>query len=400
MQKPNTADLLAKLVAFDTTSHCSNLPLIEFIADYLEKYGVASHRVMDASSEKANLYATIGPRERSGLMLSGHTDTVPTTGQHWSVATHELTARENRLYGRGTADMKGFLAAVLAAIPVMVRADLQIPLHLAFSHDEEVGCIGVRTLIADLATQPRPPIACLVGEPTSMRLSPAHKGKLAMRVEITGRACHSGMAPEGVNAIQMAARLVGWIEKKADEKSVNGPFDKRFAMPYTTLQVGTIRGGGALNIVPEACCFDFEIRNVPGDDPEALVAQLQARADDITAEMRQTHPGAGIHMERLTDYPGLSMDEDTSLIRFIRSLLADKKAERIGFGTEGGLFQQRLGIPVVVCGPGSMDQGHQPDEFITLEQLECCDSFLSDLIVALEQPDIAQILAVDGVSAE
>lgn len=397
MKSATTAELLARLIAFDTTSHRSNLPLIEFVEHYLERHGVASRRVMDASGQKANLYATIGPADRSGLMLSGHTDTVPTTGQAWSVPTHELTAKNDRLYGRGTADMKGFLAAVLAAVPDMVQADLQRPLHLAFSHDEEVGCIGVRTLIDDLAAQPRPPAACLVGEPTSMRLSPTHKGKISMRVAVTGKACHSGMAPEGVNAIQIAARLVNWIEQKARGRATDGPFDERFATPFTTLQVGMIRGGEALNIVPEACSFDFEIRNIPEDDPEQLVASFKILADDLIAEMRQTHPGADIHMERLTDYPGLSMHEGDGLIRFIRSLLEDKQTERIGFGTEGGLFSERLGIPVVICGPGSMDQGHQPDEFITTEQLARCDSFLSRLVVAMQQPDIDRVFAADNL---
>ncbi|KGE77357.1 acetylornithine deacetylase [Halomonas salina] len=399
MSQESVVDLLAELVAFDTTSDRSNLPLITFIEAYLARHGVASRRVTDATGEKANLYATIGPVDRPGVMLSGHTDTVPVTGQAWRVDPFRLTGEGERLYGRGTADMKGFLAAVLAAVPMMVEADLAVPVHLAFSHDEEVGCVGVRTLLADLAHQPVRPAACLIGEPTSMRPATAHKGKIAVRLHVRGKACHSGMAPEGVNAIHAAARLAAWVEETAAAKALRGPFDARFAIPHTTLQVGTIQGGAALNIVPQDCRLDIEIRNVAEDDPEALLGELMAFAASLEAEMRETSPEAGIRLERLSDYPGLSMDDEHVLVAFILSLLDSSELERIGFGTEGGLFQQQLGIPTLVCGPGSMAQGHQPDEFVTLDQLARCQAFLTRLIEALSGPEARRRLAVGDLLA-
>ncbi|RTR00801.1 acetylornithine deacetylase [Halomonas nitroreducens] len=397
MSQDTVVDLLAELVAFDTTSHRSNLPLIAFVEAYLARHGVASRRVPDDTGEKANLYATIGPVDRPGVMLSGHTDTVPVTGQAWSVDPFRLTVEGERLYGRGTADMKGFLAAMLGAVPALVEADLAVPVHLAFSHDEEVGCLGVRSLLADLAHQPVRPAACLVGEPTSMRPATAHKGKLAVRLHVRGKACHSGMAPEGVNAIHVAARLATWVEETAVAKATRGPFDVRFAIPHTTLQVGTIQGGAALNIVPQDCRLDIEIRNVAEDDPEALLGELMAVAASLEAEMRETHPEAGIQLERLSDYPGLSMADDHALVDFILALLDERELERIGYGTEGGLFQHELGIPTLVCGPGSMAQGHQPDESVTRDQLARCEAFLSRLSEALSGPEARRRLAAGGL---
>lgn len=399
MSRTSVVDLLAKLVAFDTTSHLTNLPLIGFIEDYLASYDVASRRIVDETGKKANLYATIGPAERAGVMLSGHTDVVPVSGQAWSVDPFQLTADDERLYGRGAADMKGFLAAVLAAVPALVEAELTVPVHLAFSHDEEVGCLGVRTLLDDLARQPVRPAACLVGEPTSMRLATSHKGKLAVRLHLRGKACHSGMAPEGVNAIHAASHLIGWVENKAREKAKEGPFDERFAFAHTTLQVGTIQGGAALNIVPQDCRFDLEIRNVPEDDAEALLNELMEFASSLDKQMRTSHPEAGIRLERLTEYPGLSMNGDHAMVEFILALLEERSRERIGFGTEAGLFQRELGLPTLVCGPGNIAQAHQPDEFITREQLTRCEAFLARLIVALEDPSAQQLVENNFLTA-
>lgn len=400
MSDETAVDLLAELLALDTTSHRSNLALIAFVEEWLARHGVASRRVPDASGEKANLYATIGPSDRPGVMLSGHTDTVPVTGQTWSVEPFSLTADGERLYGRGSADMKGFLATVLAAVPRLVGADLAVPVHLAFSHDEEVGCVGVRTLIADLAQQPVHPAACLIGEPTSMRVATAHKGKLGMRLHIHGKACHSGMAPEGINAIHAAARVATRIEEMAAVRATEGPFDERFAIPCTTLQVGIIEGGTALNIVPGDCRLDFEIRHVPGDDPEQLLGELMTFAASLEADMRATHADAGIRLEWLHEYPGLSMADDHALVDFVLALLDDPNLARIGYGTEGGLFQRELNIPVLVCGPGSMEQGHQPDEFVTRDQLIRCEAFLERLIAALSSPDAQQRLAKAAVPGD
>ncbi|MFC3283021.1 acetylornithine deacetylase [Litchfieldella rifensis] len=387
-----SVELLTRLVAFDTTSHRSNLPLIHFVRDYLAEYGVRATLVHDVSGEKANLYATIGPDDRPGVMLSGHTDTVPVTGQMWNSDPYRLRVKGERLYGRGAADMKGFLAVVLAAVPSMVQAELCVPIHLAFSHDEEVGCLGVRSLIEAMKQYRVRPAVCVVGEPTSMRLATAHKGKIAGRIQVHGKACHSGMAPEGVNAIQAAAPLLCWFEETAAQKASCGPYDKRFAIPFTTLQIGTIEGGTALNIVPDACRFDFEIRNVPQDDPETLLAMLRVEVDRLDRCLKQYSPDAGATLKYLGDYPGLSMAEESELVEFILALLDDRRRERIGFGTEAGLFQQRLGIPTLVCGPGSMAQGHQPDEYVTREQLVCCEMFLQRLIATLANPEAARRL--------
>ncbi|GAA0580916.1 acetylornithine deacetylase [Halomonas salifodinae] len=380
-------DLLERLIAFDTTSDRSNLALIHFVRDLLAEQGIEATLVPSACGEKANLYATIGPRDRPGVMLSGHTDTVPVTGQAWGSDPYRLTAKGQRLYGRGTADMKGFLAAVLAAVPAMARAELAAPIHLAFSHDEEVGCLGVRSLLEAMRRFRVRPAACVVGEPTSMRLATAHKGKLAGRIEVTGRACHSGMAPEGINAIQAAAPLIQWFAGTAAAKAEQGPFDTRFAIPYTTLQLGTMAGGTALNIVPARCRLDFEVRNVPDEDPQALLAPLMAEIDRLDAELKACHPEAGVTLSWLGDYPGLAMAEEGELVALILSLLAEPGRERIGFGTEAGLFQRELGIPTLVCGPGSMAQGHQPDEYVTREQLGRCEAFLARLTEALADPE-------------
>lgn len=397
MSLNSAVDLLAELVAFDTTSHRSNLPIIAFIEEYLARHGVASRRIPDESGGKANLYATIGPADRSGIILSGHTDTVPVNGQTWTVEPYRLTASNDRLYGRGAADMKGFIAAVLAVVPAMVEAGLTVPVHLAFSHDEEVGCLGVRTLLADLARLPVRPVACVIGEPTSMRPATAHKGKFAVRLHVQGKSCHSGMAPGGVNAIHAAARLATWVEEMAATKAQQGPFDQRFAVPHTTLQVGTIEGGAALNIVPEACRLDIEIRCVPGDDPASLIGELMVAAASIEAGMRATYSQAGIRFERLSEYPGLSIADNDAMVEFVMSLLDERELERIAFGTEGGLFRSELGIPTIVCGPGSMAQGHQPDEFVTREQLARCDAFLARLTAALAEPEAARLLEGKGM---
>lgn len=380
MSNLTTVEILEKLVAFDTTSSCSNLPLIHFIEEYLKGYGVSVLKFKSENGEKANLYATIGPENKSGIILSGHTDTVPVTGQAWTMDPYKLTRKKDCLYGRGTADMKGFLAAILAAVPKIIEAKLSIPIHLAFSYDEEIGCIGVRSMIDYLAKQPITPLGCIIGEPTSMRLTLSHKGKVAVRVKIKGKACHSGMSPLGVNAIHYANRLMSLIENQALEYAKSKVKDKRFLIPHTTMQIGTITGGTALNIVPETCVFDFEIRNIPADNPTHFINELKAAAKDLVKEMRLTDQDCQIDFEWLTDYPGLSMSDNDSFVHLVRDSLQSDEIEAISFGTEAGLFQSKLNIPAVVCGPGSMTQGHQPDEFIKIEQLNFCDEFLMSLI--------------------
>ncbi|GAA3545068.1 acetylornithine deacetylase [Zobellella aerophila] len=385
MAKALSLDILGRLIGFDTTSANSNLALIAYVQQYLRDHGVDSQLIFDEPQNKANLYATIGPQDKAGVMLSGHTDTVPVTGQQWTREPYRLTEAEGRYYGRGTSDMKAFLAVVLAAVPDLVSRELHTPVHLAFSYDEEIGCVGVRRLIDTLRGHPVKPAICIIGEPTSMQVVTAHKGKLAARVTVKGKECHSGMAPLGVNAINYAARLIHWLEQLALQKKNEGPFEQGYEVPYSTVHTGTVQGGTALNIVPNHCSFLFEIRNVAAEDPRQLLARFRAYADDLAAEMHQIDPACRIEIEITTEYPGLSTAEDAEVIRFVRNLVDTDGGGRIGFGTEGGLFSNQLGIPTVVCGPGSMDQGHKPDEFIHVSQLEQCELFMARLTEQLSK---------------
>ncbi|MDV2857657.1 MULTISPECIES: acetylornithine deacetylase [Oceanimonas] len=381
-----TLDILQQLIGFDTTSAHSNLALMDYIQRYLKEQGVDSYLVHDEAGNKANLYATLGPAAKPGVMLSGHTDTVPVTGQQWTLPSHQLTLANERAYGRGTADMKGFLAVVLAAVPVLARAELHTPVHLAFSYDEEIGCVGVRRLIENLAELPIKPALCIIGEPTEMKVVTAHKGKLAARVRVTGKEYHSGMAPYGVNAVNYAARLVCWLEQLAAQKREQGPFEDGYDIPYTTVHTGTIHGGTALNIVPNHCEFLFEIRNVAGEDPRALLARFGDYAETLVAEMRNTAPECAIDIAITTEYPGLSTASDAEVVAFVQRLAQTDGCHTIGFGTEGGLFSTVLGVPTVVCGPGSMAQGHKPDEFIEISQLELGERFMARLLEQLSLP--------------
>ncbi|NVK42193.1 MAG: acetylornithine deacetylase [Oceanospirillaceae bacterium] len=380
-----SVEILQTLIGFDTTSANSNLELMAWVRDYLAGHGVESELVYDEAGSKANLYATIGPADRPGVMLSGHTDTVPVTGQAWTRPAHRLTVEDGRFYGRGTADMKGFIATVLAAVPQMQAARLQTPIHLAFSYDEEIGCVGVRRLIDMLREHPVKPALCIIGEPTRLKVVNRHKGKLAARVTVRGKECHSGMAPFGVNAVNYAARLIGWLENEARTRRDEGPYEDGYEIPYSTIHTGTVQGGTALNIVPNHCSLLFEMRNIAAEDPHHLLARLRAHADDLEAEMRQIDNGCAIDIDVTTEYPGLSTSEHDDAIAFVQALAGDHKVTSINFGTEGGLFSQALEIPVLVCGPGSMDQGHKPDEFIEFQQIEQCDAFLARLIARLAQ---------------
>ncbi|TCK08991.1 acetylornithine deacetylase [Marinobacterium mangrovicola] len=379
-----TLEVLRNLIGFDTTSANSNLALMGYIQTFLNEYGVESQLIYDQEEKKANLYATLGPKDKPGVMLSGHTDTVPVTGQNWQKAPYELTEEEGRYYGRGTSDMKGFIAVVLAAVPEIVKQDLHTPIHLAFSYDEEIGCVGVRRMIDTLKQHPLKPGICIIGEPTLMRVVTAHKGKLAARVTVKGKECHSGMAPWGVNAVNYAARLITWLEKLAHKKGDQGPFENGYDIPYSTVHTGTVHGGTALNIVPNQCSFLFEIRNIASDDPRAMLAEFQAYADSLISEMRQIDAGCDIAIDITTEYPGLSTADDAEVVSFVQSLTDEKTRGSINFGTEGGLFSQVLGVPTVVCGPGSMDQGHKPDEFIHKSQLQSCELFMDRLIRQLK----------------
>ena len=378
-------DLLAELIAFNTVSRESNLALIEFVRAYLAGFGVDSQLLFSADGCKANLYARLGPSGTGGVLLSGHSDVVPVDGQAWSVPPFQLTERDGKLYGRGSADMKGYLACVLAAVPVLLAQPLRLPVHIAISYDEEVGCLGVRSLLAELATRPDKPAICLIGEPTQMRPVLGHKGKLAMRCAVHGAACHSAYAPQGVNAIEYAARLIGRLGEIGQRLAAPERHDLRFDPPYSTVQPGMISGGRALNIVPAECQFDFEVRALPADDPQQVAAELQAYATrELLPQMRAVQAATDIRFTPLSTYPGLATAPDSAAAQLLALLCGRDDFGTVAFGTEGGLFDQ-AGIATVVCGPGSMDQGHKADEFVSVEQLAQCDAMLGRLVEWLQQ---------------
>lgn len=376
MNEVSSRALLEKLVSYATVSRDSNLALIGFVRDFLAQHGVECELFYNDERTKANLFATIGPPDRGGIALSGHTDVVPAEGQAWTVDPFRLVEKEGRLYGRGTADMKGFLASVLAAVPMFIERDLRMPVHLAFSYDEEVGCLGVRPMLDELARREYKPVLCLIGEPTELKPVLGHKGKLAMRCCVKGAACHSAYAPYGVNAIQYAARLINHLEEIGQALAQPEHHDERFDPPYSTVQTGVIRGGRALNIVPAECEFDFEVRALPGFDADTVAHRLQRYAEsELLPKMRAVKPDTDITLQSLSAYPGLATSPQSEAARLVALLSGSTEFGTVAFGTEGGLFEQ-AGIPTVVCGPGSMDQGHKPDEFVSVEQLHACDAML------------------------
>ena len=379
--------ILADLIGFDTTSRNSNLELIRYVENYLSQHGVQSTLVHDDSGHKANLYATIGPAELGGVMLSGHTDVVPVDGQRWASDPFVLERIDDKVFGRGSADMKGFIACVLEWVPEMVAASLATPIHIALSYDEEVGCIGVRRLLDLMEKMPVVPSMAIIGEPTNMEIVVAHKGKRGIRVNVRGASAHSAYPTEGVNAIEVAAQLIAHISEVQQDIEKNGPFDPGYRVPHTTLHVGTVRGGTALNIVPNECSFDFEIRHLPEHEIDPLIDTVQRYArDNLEPTMRLKNPDCGIDFTELFGYPALFTAPDAPVVAFVRSLLeCDRAVEQISFGSEAGLFSRRIGIPAVVCGPGSILQAHRPDEYVSIEQLETCRTMLRRLVESLSR---------------
>src|SRR5688572_1931243 len=369
---PAAIDMIRRLVAFDTTSRDSNLALIDYVSDYLKKLGIESQLVFDETGKKANLFATFGPDDKPGLMLSGHTDVVPIDGQDWATDPFAVAQKDGLLYGRGTCDMKSFIAVLLAMAPEFAQAKLKAPLHFAFSYDEEVGCIGVRRLIAELGKRKVKPMACVIGEPTSMRVIRAHKGKLSARAHVHGLECHSSLAPKGVNAIQYAAETITYISRMAKRIAEGGPFDHEYDIPHTTCHTGVIQGGTALNIVPKDCWFDFEFRHLPADDPEKLYQEVRDYAEkQLQPEMQKVHRGAGFSWEPLSSFPGLETSEDAEVTQLAKAASGGNATAKVAFGTEAGLFDQS-GIPTIICGPGSIEQAHKPNEFVAIEQVAQC----------------------------
>lgn len=381
MATPASLEMIERLVGFDTTSRESNLQLIAFIQDYLKGLGVESMLVHNAEGTKANLYATLGDQDRPGIMLSGHTDVVPVDGQPWDTDPFTLTENDGKLYGRGTADMKSFIAITLAMLPQFQARGLTTPLHLAFSYDEEIGCIGVRRLIEKLKNMPVKPSMCIVGEPTSMQVITGHKGKRSYKVHVRGFEAHSSLAPHGVNAIEFAARFIARLRQIAERIRETGPFDELYDVTHTTVHTGVISGGTQLNIVPRDCRFEFEFRYVGGQDANALEEEIRRFATEtLEPDMRAINPDTGITIDCVNDMPGLEMDVDDQVVTFVKALAGRNDHAKVAFGTEAGLFKTRAGIPTVVCGPGSIDQAHKPNEFIALDQITAGEAFMARLM--------------------
>jgi acetylornithine deacetylase len=376
----DTLRLIRELIAFPTVSRDSNLQLIDYVRELLRPLDADLRLTFNDDRRKANLFATLGPRGGRGIVLSGHTDVVPVDGQDWASDPFTVIEREGRLYGRGTSDMKSFIASVLALAPQYVERGLKTPLHLAFSYDEEVGCLGVRGLLGDMAAAGIRPLSCVVGEPTEMRPVIAHKGKQSYRCTVRGLASHSAYAPYGVNAVEAAAEAVAFLKQLARRHRDRGPYDRGFDIAWTTVHTGVIRGGTALNIVPQDCVFDFEFRNLPGDDPEQLRAEFEAHVRTvIEPEMHAVDPRTGFRIEKMSEIPALDTGAEAEITALAQEFSGSTDIAKVSFGTEASQFQV-AGVPTVVCGPGSIREAHKPDEFVTLDQVARCEQFLHGLM--------------------
>jgi acetylornithine deacetylase len=374
-----TVELLERLVAFDTVSARSNLDCIDFIRDHLARHGVASRLTHDETGSKANLYATIGPGDRPGVALSGHVDVVPAAGQAWTGDPFRLRREGGRLIGRGTADMKGFVAAMLAAVPGFAARDLKRPVHLMITYDEEVGCHGARRLAADLADLPVRPEMVIVGEPSGMKPIVAHKGKVSAFCVVEGKPGHSAHPDRAVNALEVAAELVAFLNAQGRRIRAEGPFDQGFDPPWTSVHTGTFHSGTALNVVPHRAEFVFEYRNIPGHDANLLLAELRAHAEaTLLPAMRAVHPAAAIRFEARPELAAMALPPGHALAELVRGLTGANDAGRVSYGTEGGIFQE-AGMAAIVCGPGDIAQAHTPDEWIAESELAACDAFLQRL---------------------
>ncbi|MDC1286548.1 acetylornithine deacetylase [Gammaproteobacteria bacterium] len=376
----NSEQILARLIAFDTTSTSSNLQLIDFVRNLLDEHAIATLLVHNDDRSRANLYATIGPDDVGGVMLSGHTDVVPTTGQDWHSDPYQMLTDDEQLVGRGTCDMKGFIACVLSALPEISSRPLKTPIHLAFSYDEEIGCVGAKRLVETMAGFAVKPRIGLIGEPTDMAMVLGHKGKVSYRVTVTGLSCHSAYISNGVNAVEYAAELIAFI-RAMNARVQQQQLDQSYSVPHSTFHVGNIIGGTALNIVPRQCQFEFEIRNLPQQDIETLVHDIKHYASDVLlVDMCARYPKASIEFDELSYYPGLRTDPASTVIAYTRAINPiDRLGDNVSFGTEAGLFDN-LGINCLVCGPGSIDQAHKPDEYVKREQLAYCDQMIESLV--------------------
>jgi acetylornithine deacetylase len=385
MNVPSAASraMIERLISFNTVSRDSNLGLIEWVRDYLQGFGATTRLTHDAARNKANLFATLGDSNKPGLILSGHTDVVPVDGQNWDTDPFVATERDGKLYARGSADMKGFIGIILAQAPKFLAAlnenRLDAPLHYALSYDEEVGCLGVRGLIRDLEENGIRPAGCVVGEPTSMQPIIAHKGTHRFRCAVHGREAHSSYVTHGVNAIEYAARLVVFIRQIADRLAQIERRDYGFTVPYSTLSTGLIQGGIAANVVPKDCVFHFDMRTLPHASPDALYQEIRTYAQALAAEMRAIDENAGIDLQWMSQTVGLAAAETDAIVQWAMRLSKNTTVGKVSYGTEAGLFQ-KMGVATVICGPGDIAEAHRPNEFVALDQLAQCETFMDRIL--------------------
>ena len=381
----NSIQILEKLISFDTVSSNSNLEIISYCEKILKDAGAETTLIKNREETKANLFATIGPVDQPGIILSGHTDVVPVTSQKWQTNPFKLTEIDNKLYGRGTADMKSFVACALYAASKASSMNLKTPLHFSFSYDEEIGCVGVRSLIEMLKNSPINPLFCIVGEPTSMQVMSGHKGKVNASVLIKGKEAHSALTTKGLNSIYLASEFIQGIQSIQTNLINNSAHDNDFEVPYTTLQVGKIEGGVAVNIVPSSSSLLFEIRSLHSDDPNLILKDIKILSEKIVKSHIDKFPDTEIEIKVTSQYPALNTMKNSDVISFLNGLTGNNSVEKVSFGTEGGLFSNELNIETAICGPGSMNQGHQPDEYIEKVQIDLCDQMLENLLNKLEK---------------
>ncbi|WP_213879373.1 acetylornithine deacetylase [Pseudomonas sp. dw_358] len=380
LEIPDSLSILHDLVGFATISPDSNLELIAYINHFLAGYGIASEQVISEDGRKANILASVGPADAAGVVLSGHTDVVPTADQAWQADPFVLRVEGGRAIGRGAVDMKGFIACALRCAALASTRTLRRPLILAFSHDEEIGCVGVRRLLPVLAELPTLPLLCIVGEPTEMGVVTGHKGKVMGQICCTGLEGHSSEPDKGVNAIHLAGEMIA-ASRAVQARFSAAPYrDPTFNVPYSTLHLGRIQGGTSVNIIPRDCTIDFEIRNLPSVDPQPMLDALSVDAQRIVEPYRARSEQVGVTVRVHNQYPGLGIDEQHPAVAFVQALCGVAGTRKVAYGTEAGLFSNELGLATVVCGPGSVDQAHKPEEFVTLQQLYDCDAFLQRLL--------------------
>lgn len=374
-----TLEILEKLVGFDTVSDKSNLAIMDYAQDFLVACGFTAYRIPDGTGQKAGLYASLGP-EGDGVLLSAHTDVVPVSGQDWTHDPFCLTQKGERVYGRGTTDMKGYFACILAIAERAATSDLKEPLKISLSYDEEIGCVGIQNMIDDLERTIGLPRLCLVGEPTEMQVAIGHKGKAALRATFHGQSGHSALAPNFLNALHLAGDFLSELRGLQDQFAINGARDEAYGVPYSTIHVGKLSGGTALNIVPDRAEMTFEYRHLAADQPEVILASIKQAAARVETLHADVHPCAKVEIDQYNAYPGLDVAESADVATIAKRLSHTNGVTKVAFGTEAGFFDA-LGIPTVVCGPGSMEgQGHKADEYVTLGQLAACDQMMDRLL--------------------